>query len=85
MIFGFPDVSMTPNTNVIYAWRYQISPNTSRLNTESFWENSFLEISRSVEVQHVGNVGKDGIQRIPKVRLIIFENLEYVINLFQKT
>ena len=41
MISGFSDVSMTPQTNIIYLWRHQDTPNSSRKNTESFFEQYY--------------------------------------------
>ena len=36
MISGFPDVSLSPDTNIIYLWRDQDTSTNSRKNPKSF-------------------------------------------------
>ena len=43
-IFGFGGVSITPNTNISYLQRHQISPTNSRKLPDPFWEILFWDI-----------------------------------------
>ena len=64
MICGFLDVSMTPETNIIYLWRHQIFPNNSRINPDSLSKHFFGTRTIVAPI-----IKKNGRRPIMKVRL----------------
>ena len=76
MIYGFWDVSMTPNTNfVVKLWTHEITPRNSR-KTIHVSDDLFWEISRVWNSWILKNVEKRVGADIPKVRVICFEKFD---------
>ena len=53
--------------------------------TESFFGNIISGVFRIPDIEDFKVCGKDVRRKIPEIRLIIFENLDYGINICQIT
>ncbi len=84
MISGFSDVSMTPQTEYLYLWRHQDTSDKLMKKPKHLWECCFSE-SQQIGKFGFANFGKRGRRKILKIRLTLFENLEYGINIILRT
>ena len=75
MVFVFLDVSTTPKTNSFLFWRHQETPNNSRniLLESQIFGNDILTNLEKMDAEHPGDL------------FICLKNLEYGINVYQKT
>ena len=69
MISGFPDVSLSPKTNIIYFLRHQGTSNDSRKIQNQF-SKMLWEIPTLWKSCVFANGGKDRRRQIPTTRLI---------------
>ena len=68
MVSGFSDASLRRKTNIIYLWRPKNPQIIQEQIPNNFWKNMFINL-RSLEIQNVGNVGKDAWRTIVKICL----------------
>ena len=83
MISGLLDVSLSPNTNIIYLLRPRDTSRNLR-KYQIIFKHVVVGKFEIVEIQMFENYGKDGRQQIPTN---VHENLEnpgYQINIYQK-
>ena len=84
MVFGVSDVSMTPKTNIIYFWSHQDTSNNSRIPSYIFEKYDILK-SPNFGIYVFNSFGIGGRQNNLNTRFHFSENLEYGINILQKT
>ena len=84
MISGFLDVSTAPKTNYFYRWRPHETSNNSRITPKTIFEKDY-----SCKSQKSGKIFQKSQNRqaptIYEDLFVLFEILEYGINIFQKT
>ena len=85
MISGFSNVSMTPKSNIIYLWRHTDIPNNSRKKPNHFWRHAILGNLKMVGNPKFWKIEKDIPIYPGNPSNVFFGNLEYGINIFQKT
>ena len=84
MMFGSLDVSMGPETNMIHPWRHQDTLQNTR-NTRPFFQIWFSELSKSWKSEILETLEKTRAAKSLRSVLKLLGNLEYGINIFQKT
>ena len=86
MIFGFGDVSMIPQTNIIYLWRRQDTPNNPR-NSRIIFKKITLGNNKKWKYkcwklwERRGPTNPED----PLNKFLKILNLEYGINIFKST
>ena len=65
------NVSMTPQTNIIYLWRHHDTPNNSREAHMFFFSESYCGENHFWKSEHLKFSDKDGGQKFPTLRLLI--------------
>ena len=84
MISEFSDMSLIPNTHYFDLCRHQDPPNDFDKKHEPLFKKHLLEAPNCDKSKLRFCFVKDGCRTIMKIRLLIFENLEYWTNIFQK-